>query len=161
MTASMERGYPLTYSRAALLLTALCIGLTGCSEPAPTPPTPPAGTAVPAVPEELIGSWNMITERGNAFSYQINRDGKYVYVGIMIDGSLKYTIEEGGRAAFSGSQITFNPQIVTLTRTDPQDPGTPSTRSRPQRPPRAFTWRISGTTLTLVGAEGASTFVRD
>ncbi|GAB6899290.1 hypothetical protein [Kineosporia succinea] len=125
----------------------------------PAPSLHPAGTSPSGrVPPELAGGWDMVTERGNGFSYEITADGKYVYVAMMIEGDLRYVLEEGGRVAISGTDITFSPQMATLTRTEGGEPGE---ASHPHRPVRTFSWSIDGDALALSDAEGTSTFARD
>lgn len=127
----------------ALVLIAPAVG---CSSTGTEPPTPPPVV----VPDELVGAWNSITERGNAFSYQISADGRYIYIGIMRDGSQQYTLQEAGRVAVSANEIVLTPQQVELIRTDPADTAEPTRRTSPSKPPRTMNWSISGRTLTLV-----------
>ncbi|MEO3813471.1 hypothetical protein ABGB17_31120 [Sphaerisporangium sp. B11E5] len=122
-----------------------------CGGPEPPPP----------VPEPLIGAWLMITERGNAFSYDLLADGRYRYNAIMPDGSLRYTLQEAGGFSVSGTRVTFTPRTSILTRTDPKDPVEPSVRSTPRRPPRTYTWAVAGDVLTLTSPDGASRFRRE
>lgn len=138
----------------ALVLLAPAVG---CSSIGTEPPTPPPVV----VPNELVGAWNSITERGNAFSYEIAADGRYIYVGIMRDGSQQYTLQEAGRVAVSTNEIVFTPQQVTLTRTDPEDTAEPTRQTFPSRSPRAMNWSISGRTLTLVESGQPTEYQRE
>ncbi len=113
------------------------------------------------MPDKLVGAWNSITERGNAFSYQISADGRYIYVGIMRDGSQQYTLQEAGRVAVFANEIVFTPQQVELTRTDPEDTAEPTRQTSPSRPPRAMNWSISGRTLTLVESGQPTEYQRE
>ncbi len=138
----------------ALVLLALAVG---CSSTGTEPPTP----RPVVVPDKLVGAWNSITERGNAFSYQISADGRYIYVGIMRDGSQQYTLQEAGRVAVFANEIVFTPQQVELTRIDPEDTAEPTRQTSPSRPPRAMNWSISGRTLTLVESGQPTEYQRE
>jgi hypothetical protein len=120
--------------------------LTGCLQREAAPPQA-------VVPAELVGAWNTVTERGNAFSYQISPDGRYVYVAIMSEGSQQYTLQEDGAVAVRGDEIVFTPRNTDITRTDPAEP---TWRDSPNRSPRSMTWVVSGRTLTLT-EDGRST----
>lgn len=158
-------------SRRTLALVSGLVLLAGCS-PDPTPLPPRPTTAGPSagptdrtertavVPEELAGAWSLVTERGNSFGFELYPDGKYVYVGIMQDGSQRYTLKEGGRVRVDGDEITFAPQLATLTRTDPDGPE-PTSESHPVRPPRTMTWSVSGRVLTFVENGSPTSYRRD
>lgn len=126
-------------------------GKPAAPEPAADPAVrkPPAKRSV--VPDDLVGAWRSITERGNAFSYEFTADGKYLYNGIMQDGDLRYTLQEGGRASVSGDVITFRPQQTVMTRTQ----NGASTTTKPQRPARQATFAVDGNSLTFTEADGS------
>jgi len=124
--------------------TAAC----GTLYPQPAPPT----RAV--LPDQLLGPWHMVTNHGGAFSYEFSSDGRYLYNGIMKNGSLEYTLQEGGRAAVHDDHITMTPQKSLLTRTDPQDAAQPSRSSWQTPAPRTLTWQVTGDQLTLAGGDG-------
>jgi hypothetical protein len=115
------------------------------------PTTKPPTKRPPVIPDDLVGAWETVTERGNAFSYELYADGKYIYNGIMEVDGLRYELSEGGRASISGSQITFKPQIVEMVR---KENGSETT-TRPQRDARRMTFRLSGNRLTFTEADGA------
>jgi len=117
--------------------------------PEPATKKPPARRS--AVPDDLVGAWRSITERGNAFSYEFTADGKYLYNGIMQDGDLRYTLQEGGRASVSGDLITFRPQQTVMTRTENGS----STTTKPQRPARQATFVVDGNSLRFTEADGS------
>jgi hypothetical protein len=118
--------------------------------PAPVRTTKPP-VKKPVLPADLLGAWQTVTENGNAFSYELYADGKYAYNGIMQVDGLRYTLQEGGRAAVSGDQITFSPQITIMTRTENGE----STTTRPQRDPRELSFAVSGNRLTFTESDGS------
>jgi hypothetical protein len=138
---------------AALILVAV---VAGCGPGGGGGPT----TAAPGVPVELAGVWNHLTEPGNPFSYDIATDGRYIYVGVMRDGSQQYTLQENGTVAVQAEEVVFSPQNTTLTRTDPTLAEPPWTSS-PARPPRRMTWSVSGRTLTMVEDGSPTSYQRE
>lgn len=120
------------------------------------PTTKPPAERSAVIPDDLVGAWETVTERGNAFSYELYADGKYIYNGIMQVDGLRYELSEGGRASVSGSQITFRPQIVEMVRSEN---GTETT-TRPQRDARRMAFVLSGNRLTFTEADGASSVYR-
>jgi hypothetical protein len=138
---------------AALVLVA---GAAGCG------PGGGGGTtaAPPGVPVQLAGVWNLVTERGNAFSYDIATDGRYIYVGLMRDDSQQYTLQENGTVAVQAEVVVFTPQHTTLTRTDPTL-AEPTWTTSPARPPRRMTWSVSGRTLTMVEDGSPTSYQRE
>jgi hypothetical protein len=122
----------------------------------------PGGSTVAAqvVPAELAGVWNLITERGNAFSYDIAADGRYVYVGLMRDGSQQYTLQENGTVAVQAEEVVFTPLRTLVTRNDPTL-AEPTWTTSPTRPPRGMTWSVSGRTLTLVENGSPTSYQRE
>jgi len=140
-----------------VLGTALAIiaAVTGCGPGGGT-----TTTAAPVVPTELAGVWNSVTERGNAFSYDIATDGRYLYVGLMRDGSQQYTLQENGTVAVRADEIVFTPNRTVVTRTDPML-AEPTWTTSPARPPRRMTWSVSGRTLTLVEEGSPTSYQRE
>jgi hypothetical protein len=122
----------------------------------PKPATPKPTTQKPAtkksvLPADLVGAWRTVTESGSAFSYEFTADGKYLYNGIMQDGDLRYTLQEGGRASIAATMITFRPQQTVMTRTE----NGVSTKTTPQRGVRRATFEIDGNTLTFSESDGS------
>jgi hypothetical protein len=107
-------------------------------------------TATSVLPAKLVGAWRTITESGSAFSYELYADGKYLYNGIMQADGLRYTLQEGGRASVSGTQITFRPQQTVMTRTE----NGASTTTRPVRGARRMGFEVSGNRLTFTESGG-------
>jgi hypothetical protein len=124
-------------------------------KPQGTVPAPVRTTRAPVkravLPADLLGAWQTVTENGNAFSYELYADGKYAYNGIMQVDGLRYTLQEGGRAAVSGDRITFSPQITIMTRTENGE----STTTRPQRAARQMSFAVSGNRLTFTESDGS------
>ena len=141
--------------RALGTALALVAALAGCESGSDPPPTAPQ-----AVPTELAGVWNAVTERGNAFSYEIATDGRYRYVGLMRDGSQQYTLQENGTVAVQADEVLFTPQHTLLTRTDPTL-AEPTWTTSPKRPGRTVTWSVSGRTLTLVENGSPTSYQRE
>jgi hypothetical protein len=121
------------------------------AKPKTAAPRPKKTEKAAVLPENLVGAWNSITERGNAFSYEFTADGKYLYNGIMQDGDLRYTLQEGGRASISGTRITLRPQQTVVTRTE----NGASTTTRPDRGARQMRFQVSGNRLTFTESDGA------
>ncbi|GAA2659747.1 hypothetical protein [Paractinoplanes durhamensis] len=103
------------------------------------------------LPSDLVGAWRTVTASGSAFSYEFTADGKYLYNGIMQDGDLRYTLQEGGRASVAGDSITFKPQQTVMTRTE----NGVSTTSKPQRSAREAVFAVDGNSLTFTEADGS------
>jgi hypothetical protein len=120
------------------------------NKPTNKPTTKPA-TKNAVIPADMVGAWRTVTERGSAFSYEFTADGKYLYNGIMQDGDLRYTLQEGGRASIAGNVITFRPQQTVMTRTE----SGVSTSTKPQRPAREATFAVDGNSLTFTESDGS------
>ncbi len=144
-----------TLLRALGTALALVAAVAGCDLGSDPPPAAPQ-----AIPTELACVWNSVTERGNAFSYDIATDGRYLYVGLMRDGSQQYTLQENGTVAVQAEEVVFTPQHTLVTRTDPTL-AEPTWTTSPDRPPRSMTWSVSGRTLTLVENGSPTSYQRE
>jgi hypothetical protein len=139
----------------ALCVVVGCSAAPASSDPASVPSTATAASSSATVPTELVGTWETVTERGNAFSYEIRADGKYLYTGLMPDGDLEYTLQEGGRATVADGSLTFTPQRSLLTR---KQTGQNDRQTWQTRPPRTFVWSVRDGELTLTGGGASATY---
>lgn len=145
--------------------TILILAISGCTgsggvSGTPTA-TPQSGVDVRSAEVKaasLVGSW-VSSDGGDAtLAYRFEADGKYRFAGVLTqpvsEGIRKYVHAAEGVAEVSGAALLLRPTRAIATRTDPSDPAGDFTDRPEPLVERAFSWRIDGAMLTLVGEDG-------
>ncbi|GAA4828684.1 hypothetical protein GCM10023201_15000 [Actinomycetospora corticicola] len=99
-----------------------------------------------------------MTEDQAEFAYRFLPDGRFRSVEILSQarpaGVFEYRRQQEGRAQVIGNRLVLQVSSLTTTRSDPGDPAGDYT-DRPQQPTDlTYTWRTSGTTLSLRSGDG-------